>query len=114
MYKAAVLVCDDVVYSVTNKLSVGGIYNTDILIPAENTPVTHLVFFFLVECDLTEMPHTLLVEITFPGAQPNRTITPIVPVTLLPPDRTKWLMRYPVVVAAPVLRTGHVEIKIVA
>jgi hypothetical protein len=105
------LVCDDLLYTITGKLNLIGIYTTDIGIPVEAHVAAQMIFLFNIEGDLSEQPKDgLHFELQMPGEE-AKTLTVPVPVLTAPaaPGRTRWFARIPFLVQPVVLRAGQIK-----
>jgi hypothetical protein len=112
-WKASMLVCDDVLVSLSGKFNLLGMYTSDLGVPADPTMANQLVFFFIVEGDLEDRPGSIVLEVTFPGGDTRQTelsapLSPGPP----PPDRKKWYVRAPFLVQNVALRPGRIEGKL--
>jgi hypothetical protein len=109
---ATVVVCDEMLISLTGKMNIFGIYTGDITIASEEQKIAQLVVIFHIECDLAAPPRALSVEVRLPGEPViQNNIPPIVPPAT--PQRTKWVFRWPILIQQPTLRAGRIETKIV-
>ncbi|MCX7361150.1 MAG: hypothetical protein NTV97_04615 [Alphaproteobacteria bacterium] len=114
-WNTTLLVCDDVMYSITGKVSVFGVYTGDIGIPNDAHLAPQLIFFFVIDGDLSERPILpLKLEIKLPEEDARSVMIspPILP-NPAPEGRTKWYMRHPFLVSSAILRPGRIEAKIV-
>lgn len=113
-WNATLLVCDDLLYSLTGKINLFGIYTGDIGVPLQMQATGQLVFLFLLEGDLSERPGRVTLEVSLPGeSSPNRLDVGPLAVPAAAPGRTRWNLRLPFLVAQPVLRPGRIEAKII-
>jgi hypothetical protein len=111
-HHATVLVADDVLFSMSNKLTVVGIYQGDIIIPTAPMIIGQLAFLFFIEGDLSEPLHALTLQVTLPGQPAVRVEVPLQQIVFAPtPDRTKWLFRVPMMISQPILLPGRIEAK---
>jgi hypothetical protein len=111
-WTANMLVCDDVLVSVSGKFNLLGVYSTDIGVPKDGQIAPQLVFFFMLEGDLSERPHFVSLEVSFPGGN-SRSITVPAQVPQGPAHgRTKWFARIPFLVQQVMLRPGKIEAKV--
>lgn len=117
--QAAVLVADEIYFNLHGKAILQGIYNTDMLIASDETRAPQLVFYFMIETDLSEPFQSLSVQITLPGNDPIRQPVFVPPPQFLAaqvqanPARSRWYTRHPVLIPAPVLRPGRIEAKVI-
>jgi hypothetical protein len=109
--KASVLVADEVLFSLTGKANLLGIYTTDIGVVAPSA-ANQLVFFFTIETGIDEPFRSLLLEVKLPESEPVRlpvTLTATIPTA----GKTTTIYRWPLLVQAPTLRPGPIEVKVI-
>jgi hypothetical protein len=117
--QATVLIADEIYYNLHGKAILQGIYNADLAIPGEQITAPQLIFFFIIEADLSNPFQSLVVEITLPGGEPIRQSVFVPPPQFVTaqahtqPGRTRWHLRHPVLIPTPVLRPGRIEVKII-
>lgn len=114
--QASLLVADEIYYNLYGKAILQGIYNGDLTIPVDPSTSPQLIFYFMVEVDISESLRTLAVEVNLPGNQPVRHFVPIVPAEFIKSTvqgRTRAYYRHPMLMQAPVLRPGRIEAKII-
>lgn len=117
--QAMVLVADEVYFNLHGKAILQGIYNSDLVITAEEVKTPQLVFYFTIETDVSDPFQQLSIEITFPGSDPIRQLVSVPPPQILElqgkadPTRSRWYTKHPVLVPAPVLRPGRIEVKVI-
>lgn len=114
-WNANLLICDDLMFSLSGKMTAIGIYTGDIGIPTSEHRTGQLIFMFMLQGDLTEQPtEPMVLEVTFPGEQPHS-------MTLPPPvfgqnfegsGRTKWFQRTPFMIQNVILRPGQIKTRI--
>jgi hypothetical protein len=109
---ATVLVADEIYYNLHGKAILQGVYNTDIMIGNEEQQANQLIFFFVIETDIANPFRTVKVEVTLPGNEPVSNFVAIQPTPLLP-GRTRSILRWPLLIPAPKLRTGRIEAKVI-
>ena len=61
--QASVIVADEIYFNLHGKAILQGIYNTDLVIPSDPTAVPRLVFYYMIETDLSDPFHSLSVEV---------------------------------------------------
>lgn len=112
-FQVSVLVSEELYASVSGKLVLSNVFNTDINIIGDTMLVGQLVFFFMMESDLEEQPKgAITLQVTLPGEEPLLTMVPVNQV--LPQEgRTRWLLRYPVTARMVTLRPGRIETKVI-
>jgi hypothetical protein len=108
------LVCDEVLYSLTGKVNLLGIYTTDIGIPRESHLAPQLAFFFSLEGSIDEQPQApMMLEVVLPGGGGATLEVPRQPPLNSPQSgRTKWYLRIPVLAQQAVLRSGRIVGKV--
>jgi hypothetical protein len=113
-WTATLLVCDDLLYSLMGKVNLIGIYTSDIAINGPGQVAGQLVFFFVMEGDISERPTHVSLEITLPGTPPRRLDFPAFPTDIQQqPGRTRWYLRLPFLLPQVVLHPGRIEGKII-
>lgn len=113
------LVADEIFYNLHGKAVLQGIYHTDLTIPGEQITAPQLIFFFVIETDLSNPFHSIQVEVTLPGAEPVRQPVLIPPPQFITaqansqPERTRFYLRHPLLIQTPTLRAGRIEAKVI-
>jgi hypothetical protein len=110
--QATVLVCDEILISLTGKFNLLGNYTGDITIQTDPTAVAQLIFYFIIETDVSDLYRSLSVQVTLPESAP---ITQVVPLLVIAPqpNRSRWTTRYPLLIRNPSLRPGRIEAKVI-
>jgi hypothetical protein len=117
--QASVLLADEIFFNLYGKAILHGVYNTDLTIPNDPTLAPQLIFYFLMETDLSEPFKSLGVEVTLPKSEPIRGFVFLPPPQLLAaqyqaqPERTRWYIRHPLLIPLPNLRPGRIEAKVI-
>jgi hypothetical protein len=111
--QATVLVCDELLISVTGKFTLLGNYTGDISIPTVPTIVPQLVFYFIIESDINDVYRSLSLQVALPKSPPIVQPLPIILQTPTQPDRSRWTMRWPLLVSQPTLNPGRIETKVI-
>ncbi|MGO9771147.1 MAG: hypothetical protein ACLPSW_16690 [Roseiarcus sp.] len=110
--QASLIVADDMYTNMTGKQTLQGIYTGDIHIPANPSVVPQLLFYFIIDTDVTDPFKSIVIEITLPG-EPTMQI----PVVLVPtpslPDRTRQTFRVSALAQFPQLRPGRIQAKVI-
>lgn len=108
---ASIIVCDDFFYSIAGKVTLSGVYVQDIVIPASETTVNQLVFFFTIETPKERPFKSLTLKIQFPGSEPILAPVVIMPRMVGPEDplRKKITIKQPMLVQQVVLRPGRIR-----
>jgi hypothetical protein len=110
--QASVLVSDELYITLLGKFVVHGVYTTDIVIPTEQTAAPQLIFLFQIGTDIGDLFEKLQVQVTLPGEPPRTMAIPVGPVTPTP-ERTRWLIHWPLLVQQAILRPGRIEVKVI-
>jgi hypothetical protein len=110
---ASVLICDELLFSLTGKFNLLGNYTGDIAIPSDPNTALQLVFYFIVETDVSDPFQLLTFQVTLPKSEPVVQVVPVPPLLPPPPDRPRWTLRWPLLIPQPVLRPGKIEAKVI-
>jgi hypothetical protein len=114
MRQASVLLADDWSVSLNGKVSVFGLYGTDIYIPFEPYISTQLVFVFLVETEPNDPFKSLALSVKLPGGDPRVLGLPIETFVVGKTDKeSRWMLKYPFLYSMPVLQQGQIEAKVI-
>src|SRR5271154_3702764 len=81
--QATVIIADEIYYNLHGKAILQGMYNSDLVIPADPSTAPQLLFFFIIETDISDPFQSLSVEVTLPEA------APIPNFVMVPP--TQWV-----------------------
>jgi hypothetical protein len=113
--QATAVVCDDLRVEINGKLIAVGIYTSDIAIVAEPFTAAQMYVVFIVEGDIKEEDKfkTMAFEVTFPEMPPVRVECPPPNWDSIPPDRTRWTVRFPVRVSPAILHGGRIRAKVI-
>jgi hypothetical protein len=113
--QASLLVADEIYYNLHGKAILHGIYHADLVLNGPSAVVPQLVFFFMAESDIEEPFRSIVVEVTLPDSEAIRQPVPVAWPTQMPvqPGRTRFFLRWPLLVPAPTLRPGHIEAKVI-
>jgi hypothetical protein len=110
---ASVLICDEILFSLTGKTNLLGAYVTDIAIPANPTLVNQLIFYFTIETDIQDLFTSLTLHVTLPGSAPVIQSIPVIQIGPAEPSRQRWTMRWPLMLPQVLLRPGRIEAKVI-
>lgn len=110
---ASVIICDELLFSITGKINLLGSYTGDITIPTDPTQIAQLLFYFLVETDVQDPYRSLTFQVKLPQADPVTQILPAVPPIQILPERPRFTMRWPLLISQPLLHPGRVEAKVI-
>lgn len=112
--QAQLLVADEIYFNLWGKALLHGIYHGDLVINGETSQAPQLVFFFMLETDLSDPFRNLQVEVKLPGNDPIRVpvlITYPAPPSTIQQGRTRLFYRHPLLIPQPMLRLGRIEAK---
>jgi hypothetical protein len=113
MRQATLVVCDEIQFSLSGKITAIGIYTGDIAIMADGVRQNQLCFLFLLESEIAEQPsESISVSVTLPGHGEIKGTTPIFPVQEWPAERTRWYFRFPLLGQFLLLRPGRIEARV--
>lgn len=111
---ATVFACDDVLYSLTGKMTVAGMYTGDIVLFEPMATINQLIFFFSVSVPISEKVETLQFRVTALG---NFPVVIDMPIQQIPPSmdqrRKTKTYRFPVLAQKLSLRPGAIETVVV-
>jgi hypothetical protein len=110
---ATVIICDELLFSITGKINLLGSYTGDITIPTDPTQVGQLLFYFLVETDVQDPYKSLTFQVTLPQANPVTQIVPVVPQIQILSGRPRYTVRLPLLIPQPLLHPGRIEAKVI-
>jgi hypothetical protein len=117
--QAMVLVADEILYNLHGKAILQGIYHSDLGIATNPSRAPQLIFFFMIETDMTEPFQSLQIEVTLPGGESVRALVPVPPPAFITAqtktqtERTRFYVRHPLLIPAPVLRPGNIRSRII-
>ena len=112
--RASILVSDDFYYSIAGKVTLSGVYIQDIVIPAVDTPISQIVFYFSIETPKERPFKIVTIKIEFPGLEPKITPIPVFPrVYPSDPNRTKITIKQPILIQQILLNPGKVQATVI-
>jgi hypothetical protein len=117
--QATLIIADEIYFNLHGKAILQGIYNNDLVIPSDPSNAAQLLFYFIIETDITDPFKTLSVEYSLPGSPPARQFIFIPPVDFVAtiaksqPQRTRFMVKHPVLIPGPTLRAGRIEAKVI-
>jgi hypothetical protein len=107
---AHVEVADEVLVSMSGKLTIAGFYTGDIAIPTAPLYVPQLVFIFFIRGEAEDVVHSLRMKLTLPGETERIMPIPLAPEgTVVPPGRSRWFIRTPFLIQNISLNPGEVK-----
>jgi hypothetical protein len=114
MRQATLLVADDLTYTLTGKLSILGVYQSDIVIPHDPYFVNQLVFFFAIETPPDDPCLSVELVVTLPGDGGERRLSlPVANFVTTPADKSRWTIKYPLLFQGLLLHKGQIEAKVI-
>jgi hypothetical protein len=112
--RASVIVCDDILFSITGKVFLQGVYQTDITIPGDELTIGQFIFYFTVETPKENPFKKITLSVLLPGGTPNQFEVPLASIApTLNPNRPKMVLRSPFLIQQPILRPGKIETKVI-
>ncbi|MCP3475641.1 hypothetical protein NLM33_35805 [Bradyrhizobium sp. CCGUVB1N3] len=113
--RAYVVVCDDVLFGLTGKAFLQGVYTSDITLPSnDELIIPQLVFYFSAETPKKNPFKKMALRVT-PPSMPPAVVE--IPIETMPqannPHRPKMLVRAPVLLQQVRLRPGKIETTVV-
>jgi hypothetical protein len=112
---ASLIVCDDMLYGLTGKAFLQGIYTADITIPGDALHMAQLVFYFSVVTPKNKPFKNVKLKVALVGEeQPRQVEVPIAAIMpTLNPDRPKMILRAPFLIQNMVIRPGKIETHVI-
>jgi hypothetical protein len=117
--QATLIIADEIYFNLHGKAILQGIYNTDLVIPSDPSNAAQLLFYFIIETDITDPFKNLSVEFTLPGSPPVRQFIFVPPPEVVAaiaksqPQRNRFTVKHPVLIPGPTLRAGRIEAKVI-
>jgi hypothetical protein len=111
---ASVIVCDDILFGLTGKIFLNGVYTSDITIPGDQLSLNQLVFYFTIETPKSKPFKRIILNVTppyTPAAQYDVPIESVAPI--VNQDRPKMILRAPLLMQQLVLRPGKIETMVI-
>jgi hypothetical protein len=113
--RAFVIVCDEFLFSITNKTYLNGIYATDITIPGDELMLNQLVFYFTVETPKEKPLSTIILRAVPPGGKIAELEINVQAIPqILNPGRQKIILRAPLLVQQILVRPGKIQTTVIA
>jgi hypothetical protein len=115
MRQATAIVCDDLLVSMNGKMTLLGVYTSDMGIPAEGHRLNQLIFLFIVEGDLSDPLKSLKVQVKLPSGSSAEAELPILEnvIARQGDDRTRWIAKVPLALQAPIMSAGKIEARVI-
>jgi hypothetical protein len=112
--RASVLVCDDVLFGLTGKAYLNGVYPSDITIHGDSFTIPQLVFYFSAETPKSRPFKKITLRVVPFGTRPTEFELPIETVPQINnPDRPKMIVRAPMLLQQVMARPGKIEAKVI-
>lgn len=111
--RASIIVCDDILISLQGKVTIVGMYTSDLTIFSESVVASQVAFLTMIEADLEDLPDSMHVEITFPGEKPQVIAVQSPGTIQVGPNRSKIVIKVPAQAIQITLRPGKIEAKVV-
>lgn len=111
---ASVLVSDDMLFGLTGKVFLHGVYTSDITISGDVLVVPQLVFYFTVWTPKARPFSQVNLKVTPPGEPPSTLEIPIGGPHVINPDRPHMILRAPILLQQVALRPGKIETQVLA
>jgi hypothetical protein len=96
-------------FGLTGKMYLNGVYATDITIPGDELSINQLVFYFTAETPKERPFRSITLKVTLPGNDPTLLPVPILSPAVVNPDRPKMVLRAPLLAQQLILRPGKIE-----
>ncbi len=111
---ASVIVCDEILFSLTGKSFLNGVYTGDITIPGDQLAVNQLVFYFTIETPKSKPFEKVILKVVPPYVPPAEFIVPFDTVQqFINKERPKIILRAPLLMQQLVLRPGKIETTVI-
>jgi hypothetical protein len=114
---ATFFICDDVLVSMTGKLTILGMYGNELIIPSEQFTLNQLVIMFQMEARINNPFKKIALKVSLPGEDRPRIIEVPQPLPTTPPfgyiANEKVKLKWPVLLSNIVLRPGAIELKVI-
>jgi hypothetical protein len=111
--QAVILVSDDLLISLSGKLTALGIYTGDIAIQTTPAAVSQLAALFVIECDAADPFQSLTLEVLLPGEAEPRKLPYAVLRPPPPQGRTKLIYRVPFLLQNLRLMPGQIKARVI-
>jgi hypothetical protein len=111
--QATVLVADDWVTALSGKVTISGVYGTDMSIPVDPFMASQLVFAFVIETSPEDPYQSIEIRVTLPGGDTRSLHLPVGKFISGEADKKRWCLKYPLLFRNPVLRPGPIEAKVI-
>lgn len=110
---AIILVSDDLLFSLSGKITALGIYTGDIAIQTTPAVVPQLAALFVIECDVADPFQSLTLQVSIPG-EPLPRSQPWAVLRPPPPSgRTRMIYRVPFLLPNLSLTPGQIKARVI-
>jgi hypothetical protein len=110
--RASVVACDNILFDVTGKIYLHGLYPADITIPGDELIVNQLMFYFTLLTPKERPFKNVTLKVTPPQQKTVELQIPVAAVQHVKnPDRPMMILRAPLLVQQLVLMLGKIETK---
>ena len=112
---ASVIVCDDILFGLTGKAYLHGVYTSDITIPGDELNLNQLVFYFTAETAKEKPFKKITLRVVPPGMPPAQFQMPSIEAIpqIANHARPKMIVRAPLLMQQLVLRPGKIETTVI-
>ena len=111
--RATVIVSDDASYTLAGKLTLSGVYSSDIQIPVTPYLANQLIFTFLIEAPPDDPCKIVELYVSMPNNGGERRLAlPVSQFKLSPSDKVRWTVKYPLLFAGPILTPGAIDARV--
>jgi hypothetical protein len=112
--RASVIVCDEILFALTGKVFLQGVYSSDITIPGQEISLPQLVFYFTAETSKENPFKKMTLRVVPPDTPPAQLEIPIETIPqAINPDRPKMILRAPIVLQQILLKPGKIETTVI-
>jgi hypothetical protein len=113
--RASVMVCDEILFGLTGKVYLQGVYTADITIPGGELHVNQLIFYFTAETSKEKPFKKITLKVVAPEMPPAQFELPTVEVLpqIANDARPKMIMRAPLLMQQLVLKPGKIETTVI-
>ena len=111
--QASVLVADDWTTTLSGKITIQGIYGTDLYIPADPFFANQLVFVFITETAPDDPFEKLELYVQMPGGDSRHLPINLSRLVQGLADQRRWCLKHPLLFTNPILRPGIIEAKVI-
>jgi hypothetical protein len=111
---AMFFLCDDVLVALSGKMTIAGMYTSDIIIPNEGIQIAQLVAVFTIRTPMETPFQKLVLQISMPGEEnPQQIDLSGQSKSASIPGRTTLNYKLPFLIGNPILHSGPIEAKVI-